>query len=258
MQMFTEPYGPPILYGPMKQNSNLRRKSTLRQPLSTRCFFYEEESYEGPIQIQRPSLRPLKTLLTATDRENQQPNCRCSIGIAKSPFYKKLPEKARLSVTTRFKQGNFASPQHLSRKLSKQQFKQKSPLDFSKKMDDINAFESNRRQTMGIRPNNPSFLISPMLSKQTEDFRMQEYFVKKSQIGRKYMEMISRLKIEEGDAISHEISKIRQGKELAENLQEKLDEIKSDYVRTINLIEQQRIVEEQELLKKYKGINSRC
>ena len=77
---------------------------------------------------------------------------------------------------------------------------------------------------------------------------MKEYYKKKKDIQKKYANMLNELKQEEMQETKWAILK---GKK-SSNIEEALEEIKQEYAITGNLIQQQKMVEEEELLREYK------
>lgn len=82
----------------------------------------------------------------------------------------------------------------------------------------------------------------------SEKERMKEYFARKKELVRKYENMTARLKEEEASAM--ELAVLKTG-ESGQKLRTGIEDIRSDYEITRNLLIQQRLVEEEELLREY-------
>jgi len=80
---------------------------------------------------------------------------------------------------------------------------------------------------------------------------LKEYFKQKKGISKKYIGMLSSLKTEEAAATKCAVIRAKVGK-ILRDIECVLDEIKCDYAITTNLLLQQKVVEEEELLKTYK------
>lgn len=78
---------------------------------------------------------------------------------------------------------------------------------------------------------------------------MKEYYRKRKEIAKKYEEMIKTLKEEETAETRCAVLKSKPGK----NIEAAMEDIKREYARTENLLLQQKVMEEEELLKSYKG-----
>ena len=77
---------------------------------------------------------------------------------------------------------------------------------------------------------------------------MKQYYKKKNLIKIKYEGILQSLNSEEESAIDFTIK--RSGKE---NISRKLEDLRHDYALTKNLLQQQKLIEEEELVKKYKA-----
>ena len=110
-----------------------------------------------------------------------------------------------------------------------------------------NAYNSgqrlNRKEIGFVLPN----LYTILANKQKQ--RMKEYYESKKEINTKYENMINNLLKEETEE-TYLITLKNKGKKY----KHKLDEIKKEYELTRNLLQQQRLIEEEELVKKYKQI----
>ncbi len=80
-----------------------------------------------------------------------------------------------------------------------------------------------------------------------EKERIEEYFAKKKELKAKYDGMMNMLKDEERSAIELVLAKTGEG----HPLKARIEEVKSEYSTTMNLLLQQQILEEEELLKVY-------
>ena len=229
--------------------ANLNHKVTLKPQPKARCFIYNDQEKSSPFQqnTKKPYItvrRPYPVVETARENANPNSNCRISIGFGGTPITRNIP--SRYSLTTRFLKRNFAASPQLIKRTSCTR-PQWSPFEI-KKIELERKYET-AQSPRAYRVSNPSFIISPAPENTHDDFKMKEYFVKKSQVSRKYTDMITRLKMEEAQAISHAVVRFKQSR--CDCLEATLDSIKEEYLRTINLIQQQKLVEEEELLKEY-------
>ena len=80
------------------------------------------------------------------------------------------------------------------------------------------------------------------------EMELKTYFVSKRTLMKKYEDMINTLRTEEASAIDLILSKN------PSRLKELIEEIRSDYELTKNLLMQQKVMEEEELIKKYEVV----
>ncbi len=238
------------------RTSQCRRRLT--KQTTNCCFVYEDQEEVSTGFSKREATCLLRPKLLEADRENIHPNSRMSTGYIRVPCLASLSSKAsanpRHSFCSKFR-AERCSPR-VSRRTSALRSR-RTPLESRKSDVEIRYVSANTNAKM--RPmrttglgSNPSFVISP---RPKESCKMEEYFARKSLLNKKYAEMINRLKVEEAEEIKHAISKSRRRGDIDSHLGVAVDVIRGDYAATINLLGQQRVVEEEELLTAY---NKRC
>ena len=124
---------------------------------------------------------------------------------------------------------------------------QPSPREFRKEI--CRSFKSPQAKIKArrFRPWHRSITCTfhPRLCDDSEDERMKSYFAKKKELRKKYENLLDSLQSEESSAIELVLTKFGE----KGRLKAAIEDVKNDYEITKNLLLQQKLMEEEELLK---------